>query len=498
MASNIQTSQNVMNKFQPFGPKAKSTQANFRGNSGGPSELREVINDKNILASAKSVFGKLGISYNFNYGDSGDWSERGMLNRRVELRNILDTVRNSYDKKKIGSITDEILDTMDFINAEIIFISNTLDMNAAESREFSSATGKPCAVRDAEGNRIGTFLSNSTLRSEALIAQQLSAHSQDGNFFGSDGGVSISDFFRGVANMKTSETIRNALSVGTDTSGGYTVPALILPGVLSALVPASSMLNAGANIAVLQDGAKSYRIAGIDTLPTAAWRNENGVVAESDPTFRAIDIVPRSLSFMFKISRELLADSQDLHMSLTVAIAAAFAKELDRAGLRGSGTAPEIKGLLNTPNVNSIAFGGVNGGTPTNYSSFVSAWKSIVSANAPEPTAAIMHPRDIATFANLADTLGQPLERPQLLDSMNFLQTSQIPTNLTTGTSNDTSEIYVGDFSQVTFYMREGVSIQLAPELYAANGQVGFFCHTRVDVAALHSQAFAVIKGIRP
>lgn len=48
----------------------------------------------------------------------------------------------------------------------------------------------------------------------------------------------IHDFLRGV-NLRSTGAVQNALSVGTDASGGYTVPSVLMPGVLSALVPAS-------------------------------------------------------------------------------------------------------------------------------------------------------------------------------------------------------------------------------------------------------------------
>jgi HK97 family phage major capsid protein len=207
-------------------------------------------------------------------------------------------------------------------------------------------------------------------------------------------------------------------------------------------------------------------------------------------------VTPRSLAFRFKVSRELLQDSPNIDDALRSAIAQAFAKEMDRAGLRGTGTAPEIRGLKNISGINTVT-NGTNGASPTSYANFVSAWQEIVSDNAPAPTAAIMHPRDMAKFANLADTTGQPLRKPDLLDSMRFVQTSQIPTNLTVGTSSDTSEIYVGDFSQFVFFLREGVSVQMLNELYAATGEIGFVCHARVDVAALYPQAFALVTGVR-
>ena len=115
-----------------------------------------------------------------------------------------------------------------------------------------------------------------------------------------------------------------------------------MPGILSAMAPVSSLMQAGVGILPLEDGAKTYTTAAVNTIPTAAWRAEAGTVATSDPAFRAVVATPRSLAFQFKISRELLADGQNIKEALNNAIAQAFAKELDRAGLRGSGTAPEI------------------------------------------------------------------------------------------------------------------------------------------------------------
>jgi hypothetical protein len=37
----------------------------------------------------------------------------------------------------------------------------------------------------------------------------------------------------------------------------------------------------------------------------------------------------------------------------------------------------------------------------------------------------------------------------------------------------------------------------LAKELFALNGQVGFVCHVRADVAVQYPAAFAVVTGVR-
>lgn len=309
--------------------------------------------------------------------------------------------------------------------------------------------------------------------------------------------IALDDFVRGVAGMPTSQEVKAALSVGTDTAGGYAVPSIVMPQILEALVPASSLLTAGAGIVPLDAGAKTFTTAAVDSIPTAAWRLENGAVAESAPTFRGVVAAPKSLAFYFKVSRELLADATNLSAALTTAIAQAFAVEMDRAGLRGSGTNPEPRGLLNTTGVNAVASGN-NGAALAGYGKFFEGAQQLLQAKANMPTAAIMSPRSLIKLGGLVDTQGQPLRRPDMLQDMKLISTPAVPDNLTVGTSTDCSEIYMGDFTRMVFMLREQMSIQVAQELFAANGQIGFVCHARVDVAVLYPQQFAIVTGVRP
>lgn len=311
--------------------------------------------------------------------------------------------------------------------------------------------------------------------------------------------VTMSDFLRGIAGQRLTEGVRNALSEGTNSAGGYAVPTVLFPQILQALVPASSLLLAGAGIVDVTDNpAKQYNTAAISTIPTAAWRLEAGAVSESGPTFRNVPAVPQSLSFLFKVSRELLADAVNLEPALQTAIAQAFAQEIDRVGLRGAGTPPEPTGLLNTSGIQTVT-NGANGASiaTTAYANFISAIQALLAANAPTPNAFIMAPRSLTTLAGLLDSQNNARRVPPIIADQPFFATSQIPINLTVGTSSDCSEIYTGDFTKIVYVMRERPSIQLARELYAGTGQIGFICHTRLDVAVMYPAAFAVITGVR-
>lgn len=311
------------------------------------------------------------------------------------------------------------------------------------------------------------------------------------------GKVGLSDFVRAVAGMKSSTGAIHALSRGQDTAGGYAVPHTVMPEILSAMAPASSLLQAGAGVVPMETGAKSVTTAVVNALPQAAWRNESAALAQSEPTFRGVAAIPQSLAFMFKVSRELLADAPNMEAALRIAIGQAFAKELDRVGLRGSGTAPEPRGLLNTLGVQLVNFGGANGAALESYAPILQGIGAVMNADGPLPNAVIGAPRSVITLAGLVDTTGQPIRKPELLQNLPILHTSQIPVDLTVGTSSDGSELYVGDFRGMYFLLRENVSIQLLREAFASTGEIGFACHVRADVVIPYPQTFAVVKGVR-
>lgn len=439
------------------------------------SKVAYLSNQENARNAWTALCAKHGLpdAVNIGPGTVSIAKEADIHAMRKTARRALNVIT---DTLKPGDYTDSITDAL-------IYAGNTIEAcNEAFER-----------IQDAE-KFFGKSKDNSTskvLRNAADFSRHFKASRQD-----EDENVGIADFFRGVAGMRTTQAVTNALSIGTDTGGGFTVPTTLMPGILGALVPVSSLLTAGAGIVMLDEGAKTYTTAGINAIPTASWRLEAGALATSDTTFRAVVATPKSLAFQFKISRELLADGQGIESALYLAVAQAFAKELDRAGLRGSGSDPEPRGLLNTVGVQAIS-NGANGLALGNYANLFSGVQSILQADGPMPTAAIMAPRSLVKLGQLTTTTNEYLEPPVMLANVKQIATSQIPVNLTVGTSNDCSEIYMGDFTNMLFAMRESVSIQLLREAFASTGEIGFACHVRADVMVNYPQAFALITGIR-
>lgn len=432
--------------------------------------------DSEKLLAARAALAKHGVQMpdTNNHGNRTEF-----LSARNEVRRVVNTLTTEAQK----AIDRGDMSASDSILAEIegcSLIVNTLQKHL-DNNEFAKA-----AFSDPSASHEGL----KPLRSQADFEAHYGRNSRDSE------GFTLTEWMRGVANLKTSTAVRNALSVGTDTAGGFTVPSRVMPGILGALAPASSLMIAGMGLVPLEDGAKTFTTAVVDTIPTAAWRLESGAIADSDPAFRGVVATPRSLSFKFKVSRELLMDSPNMNEALNLVIAQAFAKEIDRAGLRGTGTAPEPRGLSNTSGIQTVT-NGANGASLTGYTNLFSAVQAIMQANGPMPTAAIMSPRSLVKLGGLLDTTNQPLNVPPMLQGVQQIGTSQIPNTLTVGTSTDCTEIYVGNFTNMAAMLRENLSIQLLTELYAATGEIGFVAHARVDFAVMYPAAFALVTGVR-
>jgi len=267
-----------------------------------------------------------------------------------------------------------------------------------------------------------------------------------------------------------------------------------MPSILDTMVAQSSVLNAGAQVQLVD--AKTVTLCAVDAVPVAGWRAESGNVVEADPSFRAIVSIPKSLSFYFKVSRELLMDGQGLDVALTTAISQAMGLAIDRAALIGSGVGVEPLGIAGTAGVHQIA-SGANGATLSGYGKLFEATQAILGASHPMPTGLICSPRELVKLGAMVDTTGQPLQTPAMLAGVNRYATAQLPVNGTTGTSSDTSQMFLGTFNNLALVLREQLFIGRFEQTFATTGEIGFVCHCRADIAVLRPQAFAVVSGVR-
>lgn len=289
-----------------------------------------------------------------------------------------------------------------------------------------------------------------------------------------------------------------ALDTGTPSTGGYALAPFLAAQVIDRARAASRVIEAGAQTLNMADGTVYIpRLAG---GVSGAWRAENSAVSLEDPTFERVTLAAKTCAVLVKMSRELFEDiSAEAFQAIEHEITSALALRLDYAAIRGAGTSNEPQGVRNAAGVTVTPLA-TNGATPTNYGEIVDHIANVWGANF-EPTAALMSSRSAKTYAKLADTTGQPLRAPKVVEDLPFKVTNQIPNDLTTGTATGvTSEIYVADWRELILGVRPqlGIRTLVLNEAFASNLQIGVLAYLRADVALAHPAAFSVITGVKP
>lgn len=309
------------------------------------------------------------------------------------------------------------------------------------------------------------------------------------------GGMSFGDHMRALAVGPRNDAERRALSEGTGSEGGYTVPAPLAGEFIDRLRAKSVAIRAGARTVPMQSA--SLAMARLDTDPSVTWRLENALIDDSDPVFSRVLLEAKAVAGIVKVSRELLADSVNVSEMLTNAFAQTMALELDRVALWGDGADDGPIGVTGTSGINEVSMG-TNGAALANYDKLIDTVYEMQLDNANDPTAMIMHPRTQASLAKLKDSQNNPLTVPDMIARIPRLTTTAASIAETQGTATTASSILFGDFRELMIGMREDMQITLLKERYADYGQVGFLVWMRADVQLAHKASFSRLKGIIP
>lgn len=417
-------------------------------------------------------------------------SKSELHEERKNLRAVCDSLRDRIRAVDLNTKEGE----QDFTRLESIYhvagdlisdIENQFDIQGAVEGHMGVRASSSAQWRTADGKAV-----------PVLSRDERMADLPEYRDAASGAHIGFGEFICGMVGVgKPSESVRNTLSEGTDSAGGFTVPTALMAQLIDKLRAKTVLIRAGAMTVPLDTQKTS--IARLASDPVAAWRSENAAVGGSDPTFEKITFTAQSLACLVKVSRELLEDSINLEQALFNAFAQAMALELDRVGMFGSGTPPEPQGFFGA-SINSVSMG-ANGGQLTSYAKVLDAIYELELDNAGPASALLMHPRTWRTIQGFVDTTGQPLLPPPALKDLAQLTTTAIPITQTQGTSGAVcSSVLSGDFTQLLFGIRSGLRIELLKERFADNLQYGFLVHLRADVQRAHDEAFVKLIGITP
>lgn len=401
-----------------------------------------------------------------------------------EARKLLDTITDEMPDTQARAIETQV----EVCIAEADDLQGQIDDAKEEQRNHTEETrqiGVDVVARGSDGSAAHVpEVRTVGLKPEERLADWVEREQPRSEF----ADLELGAYLRAMTLGAKTNMEKRALSEGSDSAGGYTVPTNLSARLIDLLRAESVVSRAGAVTVPLTSDQNV--IAKLASDPVPAWRSENAAIAESDPTFASVTLTPRSLAVMVKVSRELLQDSLNLERELPRIMAVAMAKEWDRVALLGSGTAPEPEGVANATGIGTDALSGAL----TTYAPFNTARTAIKTANA-NPTAFILHPRDEGTMAGLTASDGQPLMAPAKVSEIPWLTTTAIPTD--GGGGSDESTIFCGDFRHMMLGMRSQIQIEVIREAFAANHQYAFIAHFRGDVALQHPAAFHTTTAVQ-
>lgn len=285
--------------------------------------------------------------------------------------------------------------------------------------------------------------------------------------------------------------VRNALSEGVDTEGGYLVPDEFEHTLIQALEE-DNAIRAHAHVFTTSSG--SHKIPIVATKGVANWIDEGGSYGESDDVFGQEQIDSHKLGTIIKVSEELLNDSA---FSLENYFATEFARRIgqkeEEAFLIGDGN-KKPTGILN-------ATGGAEVGVTTASATAITADEVIdlyYSLKAPYRKNAIwvLNDATVRAIRKLKDTSGQYLWQPGLREGDpdlllgKKLYTSPFAPLPAAGAKS----ILFGDLSYYWIGDRKGITFKRLNERYADMGQVGFLASKRLDGKLVLPEAIKVLQ----
>ena len=295
-------------------------------------------------------------------------------------------------------------------------------------------------------------------------------------------------FWNNMRNRNSYE-IQNALSIGTDSEGGYLVPDEYEKKLVEALEDEVFFRSLAT---VIKTSSGDRKIPIVTSKGEAAWIDEGGQFPESDDSFGQTSIGAHKLATMIKVSDELLNDSVfNIEQYISKEFGRRIGTKEEEAFFIGDGTGKPI-GIFNKT-------GGAETGVTAASTgiTFDDVMDLYYSLRAPYRNKAtwILNDSTVKAIRKLKDGNGNYIWQPSVREGepdriLNRpYRTSIYVPELAAGSR----VMAFGDFSYYWIADRQGRSFKRLNELYATTGQVGFLASERVDGKLILPEAVKTI-----
>lgn len=287
------------------------------------------------------------------------------------------------------------------------------------------------------------------------------------------------------------------LTVGTATAGGHTVATDLLASSFIEMLRNSMALNT-LGIRTLTDLNGNLAIPRQTGGATAYWVAESGSPTESQQAFDQVGLTPKTLGAFTDISRKLLLQSSiDVEAFVRQDLAATLGLAIDLAGVNGSGSSNQPRGVLNTSGIGSVV-GGTDGAAP-DYDDMVDLETAVAVANAAVGNLAYLTNTKVRgklkKTEEFSGTSGNPVwGRDGMVNGYRAAVSNQVPSNLTKGTASGIcSAIIFGNWSDLILGMWGGLDLLVDPYTNSTSGTLRVVALQDVDIAIRHPESFAAM-----
>lgn len=297
-------------------------------------------------------------------------------------------------------------------------------------------------------------------------------------------------FWNMIRNRGNYGEVHNALSVGEDSEGGFTVPDEFERKLVEAL-EGNNIFRGMATVIRTSSGTRKIPIA--EDAGEASWIDEGEEIPESDTTFGQTMLSAYKLGTMIKISNELLNDSAfDLASYIARRFGVRMGNAEERAFITGDGVGKPL-GLLD----DAGAKVGVTAAKTTTIS-FDEVFQLYYALKAPYRKKAefLCNEALVLQLMTIKDNNGNYIWKPGLdigkPDTLlnRPLKTSAFMPEVAAGNK----VMAFGDYSYYWIADRQNRTFRRLNELYARTDQVGFLTTQRVDGKLILPEAVQVLQ----
>lgn len=293
------------------------------------------------------------------------------------------------------------------------------------------------------------------------------------------------------------EVQRRDMTVGTATAGGNLVATnLVATSFIEMFRNKLSVVAAGAQMLTgLSDSIAIPRQYG---GATAYWVAESGAPTSSQQAVDQVTMTPKTAGGFTDISRKLLKQSSlDVELFVRNDLSKVLALAVDLAGLNGTGSSNQPRGVLQTSGIGAEA-GGTNGAAPT-WANIVNLESLVANVNA-----------DVGKLGYLTNTKvrGKLKQTSKVsgqngfvwgdgdmpVNGYNVQVSNQMPSNLTKGTASGIcSGIVFGNWEDLILGMWGALDVNVDDKTFSTSGTLRVVVLQDMDVAVRHAASFAAM-----